>query len=123
MINAQDVIDWQDKIKAAGQDFKDKSEKVKFMEKLLAEEYDEFVDAVRKNDEVEKLDACVDMMFVIIGYMYAKGWDIEGAWKELTRSNNSKFYPNDRLTIDDNGKIVKTEYFIHPKFKPYLKGE
>jgi hypothetical protein len=42
---------------------------------LIKEEVAEFWEAVDENDDVEQLDACFDMMWVIVGYMKARGWD------------------------------------------------
>jgi hypothetical protein len=41
---------------------------------LIAEEYQEFLDA---NYDVEELDACMDMIWVILGYCYMR----VGMWK------------------------------------------
>jgi hypothetical protein len=37
--------------------------------KLIDEEYQEFLEAYYKDDDVETLDACFDMIWVIVGYM------------------------------------------------------
>lgn len=39
---------------------------------------------------VEELDGCADLIWVIIGYCLSKGWDIKGAFSEVARSNMSK---------------------------------
>jgi glutamine synthetase len=52
---------------------------------LIAEEYQEFLDA---NYDVEELDACMDMIWVILGYCYMRGWNVEGAWNEVARSQS-----------------------------------
>ena len=94
-----------------------------FIVKLLAEEYEEFTDAIVKGDEVKQLDGAVDMMWVIIRYMISKGWDVEGAWEELTRSNNSKILPNGQVIRNEQGKIQKPDCYVPPNFKPYLRKE
>jgi hypothetical protein len=45
---------------------------------LIEEEYDEFCGA---QTQVEALDACMDMIWVILGYCYMQEYDVEGAWK------------------------------------------
>ena len=57
---------------------------------LIIEEYNEFRDALAAGNDAEQLDACFDMMWVIIGYMKARGWDCESSWDEVAKSNLSK---------------------------------
>jgi hypothetical protein len=41
----------------------------KLYKKLIDEEYHEFLEAFYTDDTVEEIDACFDMMWVIVGYM------------------------------------------------------
>ena len=90
--------------------------------KLINEEYAEFVEAVTENNDAEQLDACFDMMWVIIGYMKARGWDCENAWDEGAKSNLSKI---DRTTGKvirrEDGKILKPEGWKPPDFTNFVK--
>ena len=36
--------------------------------KLICEEFNEYIQAKNQNDEPEQLDACMDMIWVILGY-------------------------------------------------------
>jgi len=89
--------------------------------KLIVEEYDEFVDAYVNNDDAEQLDACFDMMWVIIGYMKSRGWDCEKSWEEGAKSNLNKI---DRLTGEcirrEDGKILKPLDWTPPNFKKFV---
>lgn len=88
--------------------------------KLIVEEYDEFVDAYVKNDDAEQLDACFDMMWVIIGYMKSRGWDCENAWDEGAKSNLSKIDPvTGFVNRREDGKILKPEGWKPPDFKKF----
>ena len=91
--------------------------------KLIGEEFQEFMTAFIDNDDVEQLDACADMIWVIIGYALSRGWDIEGAWNEVTRSNFSKFDPETGLPIKnpDTGKIMKPATFSEPQLEQFTK--
>src|SRR5210317_518183 len=91
--------------------------------KLINEEYGEFMTAFIDGDDVEQLDACADMIWVIIGYALSRGWDIEGAWQEVTRSNFSKFDPETGLPIKnpETGKIMKPSTFSEPELKEFTK--
>ena len=91
--------------------------------KLINEEYGEFMTAFIDGDDVEQLDACADMIWVIIGYALSRGWDIEGAWREVTRSNFSKFDPETMLPIKnpETGKIMKPATFSEPQLEQFTK--
>ena len=85
--------------------------------KLIKEEFEEFWEAEAASDEVEKIDACFDMMWVIIGYMKSKGWDCEGIWNEGSDSNLAKIDPTTGKVIKrDDGKILKPEGWQPPNF-------
>ena len=70
---------------------------------LIEEEYnDEFKTALANNNRVEQLDALIDILVVTIGAIHSAGFDAEGAWREVMRSNLSK--------IDkETGKVRKRE--------------
>src|SRR6056300_685168 len=90
--------------------------------KLIGEEFQEFMTAFIDNDDVEQLDACADMIWVIIGYALSRGWDIEGAWNEVARSNFSKFdaETGEPIKNPETGKIMKPATFSEPELKQFL---
>lgn len=89
--------------------------------KLILEEYTEFIEACMDEDDAEQLDACFDMMWVIIGYMKARGWDCEAAWDEGAKSNLSKIDPTTGKVIRrEDGKILKPEGWKPPDFKKFV---
>ena len=87
-------------IEACGQEPSD--ENAKLYSKLITEEYGEFIKARWNNDDVEQLDACMDMIWVILGYCKMKGFNVDGAWAEVTRSNL------DKINLH-TGKVIKRE--------------
>lgn len=90
--------------------------------KLINEEFSEFIDAFINKDNVEQLDACMDMIWVIIGYALSRGWDVEGAWNEVSRSNFSKFDDQGNpIKNPDTGKIMKGPNFSPPSLEKFLK--
>ena len=95
----------------------------KLYAKLITEEFSEFIEAFVDEDEVEQLDACMDMIWVIIGYVLSRGWDAQGAWKEVTRSNLSKFDAETGLPIKNpkTGKIMKPSTFSEPELKHFTQ--
>lgn len=89
--------------------------------KLIDEEYKELKTAEEENNELEKLDACMDMIWVILGYCYMKGWDVSGAWNEVARSNLEKIDPiTNKVKKREDGKILKPEGWTPPDLERYL---
>ena len=89
--------------------------------KLISEEFYEFVEACSNNDSVEQLDACFDMIWVIIGYMHSRGWNCETSWDEGSWSNLSKIDPNTRTVIKRaDGKVLKPANWQPPNFKKFV---
>ena len=89
--------------------------------KLIDEEYQEFLDAYEDLDDAEQLDACFDMMWVIIGYMKSRGWDCEGAWDEGAKSNLSKIdHITGKVIRREDGKILKPEGWQPPDFAKFV---
>ena len=86
---------------------------------LIEEEYDEFCGA---QTQVEALDACMDMIWVILGYCYMQGYDVEGAWKEVARSNLAKINPETGKVIkNENGKVMKPDGWTPPQLEQFTK--
>ena len=114
-------------LKAVGQDVPpfvaNESDQSRLYKKLIDEEYSEFIEAWDANDDVEKIDACFDMMWVIVGYMQSRGWDCEAIWDEGAQSNLAKI---DRATgkvirRPEDGKILKPEGWKPPNFAKFAK--
>jgi len=101
---------------------KTESTQAELYKKLIMEEYSEFIEADLANDDVERLDACFDMIWVIIGYMKSRGWDCESAWDEGAKSNLSKIDPATGLVRRrEDGKILKPEGWKPPDFTKFVK--
>jgi predicted HAD superfamily Cof-like phosphohydrolase len=89
--------------------------------KLIKEETTEFWEAVEAEDDTEQLDACFDMIWVIVGYMKARGWDCEAAWDEGAKSNLSKIDPiTGKVIRREDGKILKPDGWKPPDFKKFI---
>ena len=100
---------------------KEVSELAELYKKLIKEEVEEFWEAEAASDDVEQLDACFDMMWVIIGYMKARGWDCDAAWDEGALSNLSKIDPTTGLVRRrEDGKILKPEGWKPPDFTKFV---
>lgn len=77
-------------------------------------------DCLSKGDNLELLDALCDQIVTATGVAYMMGFDIEGALKEVIRSNNSKMV-NGKFEFDKNGKIMKPESYSEPDLTPFIK--
>jgi hypothetical protein len=87
---------------------------------LFEEEYKEFQEAFEANDNTETIDACFDMIWVIVGYMKARGWDCEKIWDEGATSNLVKIDKKTGEVIRrEDGKILKPEGWKAPNFKQF----
>ena len=89
---------------------------------LIDEEFKELKQALADNNDVECLDALIDILVVTIGAIQSAGFDGEGAWKEVMSTNFSKI---DKLTGKvrkrEDGKVLKPLGWTAPKLAPYLK--
>jgi predicted HAD superfamily Cof-like phosphohydrolase len=98
------------------------SDQAQLYKKLIKEEYEEFWEAEAVSDDVEEIDACFDMMWVIIGYMKSRGWDCENIWDEGAKSNLSKIDPvSGKVIRREDGKILKPEGWKPPDFTKFAK--
>jgi predicted HAD superfamily Cof-like phosphohydrolase len=102
-------------------DQKPSDDTFKLYSKLIEEEFQEFNVAFDQEDNVEQLDACMDMIWVILGYCYLKGYNVDGAWNEVARSNLCKIDP---ITLKvfkrDDGKILKPEHWTPPNLTSFI---
>lgn len=88
---------------------------------LIQEERKELEAAYTARDEVEEFDACLDLIWVTIGYMLARGWPIMEGWKEVERSNLDKIDPETLQVIKrSDGKVMKPEGWTPPNLRAIL---
>lgn len=85
---------------------------------LVEEEMDELRESNNREDE---LDAICDAIWVLIGLAYSRDYDIEGAFKEVCRSNMSKVdLTTGKVIRREDGKILKPSTFSPPHLIPYI---
>ena len=88
---------------------------------LIAEEYNELADAIAADDKVEQLDALVDILVVTMGAIRAGGFDGEGAWNEVMRTNFAKIDSNTgKVRKREDGKVLKPEGWEPPQLANFL---
>jgi predicted HAD superfamily Cof-like phosphohydrolase len=92
---------------------------------LIEEEFnDELKTAIKNCDNVEILDALIDILVVTIGAIHSMGADAEGAWKEVMRTNFAKIdKETGKVRKREDGKVLKPVGWVSPDLKPFVKGE
>ena len=90
--------------------------------KLIDEEVGELHQAVLANDEVEQLDALIDILVVTIGAIHSAGFDSEAAWKEVMATNFAKIdRETGKVRKREDGKVLKPQGWTAPNLVPFLK--
>ena len=88
---------------------------------LIDEEARELYDAITAHDQVETVDALIDILVVTIGALHSMGADAEGAWKEVMSTNFAKIEANGKVRKREDGKVLKPQGWEPPNLKPFLK--
>ena len=85
---------------------------------LIDEEYQELKDAP---DDIETLDALIDILVVTIGAIHSMGADAEGAWKEVMNTNFAKIdKETGKVRKREDGKVLKPVGWVPPELGQYL---
>lgn len=88
---------------------------------LIEEESKEFEQALLANDRVEQLDALIDILVVTIGALHSGGFDAEGAWKEVMRTNFAKIdHDTGKVRKREDGKVLKPLGWTPPNLGPFV---
>ena len=89
---------------------------------LIKEEYKELQVAIENNDQVETLDALIDILVVTIGTIHSMGADAEGAWKEVMKTNFAKIdSETGKVRKREDGKVLKPIGWTPPNLKTFVK--
>jgi predicted HAD superfamily Cof-like phosphohydrolase len=91
---------------------------------LINEEHQELLEATLSEDKVEQLDALIDILVVTIGAIHSAGWDAEGAWKEVMRTNFDKIdKETGKVRKREDGKVLKPLGWKPPELAQFVKGK
>lgn len=89
---------------------------------LIAEEFAELNAAVAAGDQVEQLDALLDILVVTVGAIHSMGADGEGGWKEVMSTNFAKIdRQTGKVRKREDGKVLKPVGWTPPDLKPFVK--
>lgn len=88
---------------------------------LMEEEWKELRLAIDNKDEVETLDALLDFIVVTVGAIHSAGFNGEGGWKEVMRTNFAKIDKDTgKVRKREDGKVLKPVGWTPPDLKPYI---
>jgi predicted HAD superfamily Cof-like phosphohydrolase len=89
---------------------------------LHVEEWKEFQKAWSDEDLVAFVDACADLIYVILGTMVSFGIPFDECFAEVQRSNMSKLDTNGNPIVRHDGKILKGPDFTPPDLRSIIYG-
>lgn len=87
---------------------------------LLREEFEEFKDAVEREDLVAIADALGDIVYVAYGSALTYGIDLDAVLREVHRANMSKLGPDGRPLMREDGKVLKPSTYSPPDIQRVL---
>jgi predicted HAD superfamily Cof-like phosphohydrolase len=91
---------------------------------LIEEEFKELKVAIENNDNVEVLDALLDIMVVTAGAIHSMGADGEGGWKEVMKTNFAKIdKETGKVRKREDGKVLKPQGWTPPELAPFVTKE
>lgn len=97
-------------IKASGQ--KIERETADLYVTLIEEELNEWKEARESGDKPNELKELCDLLYVIYGYAYVIGWNIEEAFKEVHKNNVGRmFQPDGTIKRRPDGKVEKNKNY------------
>lgn len=90
--------------------------------RLIEEEAEELNQGIRNNNRTEVLDALTDILVVTIGAIHSAGFDAEGAWNEVMRTNFAKIDPaTGKVRKREDGKVLKPVGWLPPDLEQFTK--
>lgn len=91
---------------------------------LIEEEYNELREAIDNgHDNEHLLKESLDLIWVTLGYLNAKGFNVDGAWHALAQANMRKLQKDSvtgKLLRHPNGKIKKPEGWKDADYSQFL---
>lgn len=89
--------------------------------RLIEEEFHELQDAT---NQIDQLDALIDILVVTIGAIHSMGANGEGAWKEVMSTNFAKIDPlTGKVRKRDDGKVLKPKGWQPPNLAKFISKE
>ena len=92
--------------------------------KLMAEENEEYLEAVQNEDLIEIADALGDMLYILCGTILKHGMQdkITEVFEEIQKSNMSKLDKDGKPIYREDGKVLKSDQYFKPNIKSILEN-
>ena len=87
---------------------------------LINEEFEEFKEAIKKNDLKEVADALTDILYVTYGAGHAFGVNLDECFDEVQRSNMSKLGEDGKPIYNESGKVMKGPKYFKPDLSKFI---
>ena len=87
---------------------------------LINEEFEEFKEAIKKNDLREVADALTDILYVTYGAGHAFGVNLDECFDEVQRSNMSKLGEDGKPIYNESGKVMKGPKYFKPDLSKFI---
>ena len=89
----------------------------------MAEENEEYLEAVKNNDLTEIADALGDQLYILCGTILKHGLQdkIAEVFREIQRSNMSKLDAEGKPIYREDGKVMKSNLYFKPDIKSILE--
>ncbi len=97
--------------------------RVKLRTDMLAEEFNEYVEALNNYDITEVADALADMVYIACGTAVEFGIRFDDVFAEVHRANMSKLLPDGTPLLREDGKVMKGPNYTPPDIKSILFPE
>ena len=94
---------------------------VKLRYDLIAEELEEFKEALEERDLKEVADALTDILYVTYGAGHAFGINLDKCFNEVQDSNMSKLGEDGKPIYHESGKVKKGPNYFKPDLNKFLK--
>lgn len=97
-------------------------EEMRLRHKLMAEENDEYLEAVEAGDMVEVADALGDMLYILCGTMVSHGMQgvMADVFRAIQASNMSKLGEDGKPIYREDGKVMKGPNYFRPDIAAVL---
>jgi hypothetical protein len=90
----------------------------KLYERLIDEEYIEFKSA---KTAAEEADAVIDLIVVLIGYGFSRGWPMQALWNCVHATNIAKIDPETgKVRRREDGKVLKPIDWTPPNIEALI---
>ena len=85
--------------------------------RLIQEEFDEVMDAIKSKSDDEVLKELCDLVYVCVGFAGTYGWAFDTAFNRVQTSNMSKLDKDGNAIFRADGKVIKSDCYKPPNLK------